>query len=69
MGFMKRVFGILLACGFLMASSLSLASAETVTVHPKPNHKVAKVKKVKVKKNAKGRKVVVRKVAPKKVAG
>jgi hypothetical protein len=69
MDFMKRVFGMLLACGFLAASSLSLASAEPVTTHPKPNNKVVHKKVRKVKKNAKGRKAVVRKVTPKKVAG
>ena len=68
MDFMKRVFGTLLACGFLCAA---IASAEPVTTHPQPNNKVVhkKVKKAKVKKNAKGRKAVVRKVTPKKVAG
>jgi 3-deoxy-D-manno-octulosonate 8-phosphate phosphatase KdsC-like HAD superfamily phosphatase len=65
---MKRVFGTLLACGVLCASSLSLASAETVEIHPEPNHKVVHNKVKKVKK-AKGRKAAVRKVAPKKVAG
>jgi hypothetical protein len=68
MGSMKRVFGTLLACGFLCAA---MASAEPVATHPKPDHKAVhdKFKKAKVKKNAKGRKVVVKKVAPKKVAG
>ncbi len=66
MGSMKRVLGTLLACGFL---ATAMAWAEPVATHPQPNHKVSHKKVKKVKKNAKGRKVVVRKVAPKKVAG
>jgi hypothetical protein len=63
---MKRVLGTLLACGFLAAA---MASAEPVATHPQPNHKVSHKKFKKVKKNAKGRKAVAHKVAPKKVAG